>query len=256
MMGTGGRKGLRAILLALGVIVFAGSIQWALARTQQQTPTFEELVSWVELLRARQEVLTGDVNDFKAEVAGATAALRAEMASEDAAVRAEMAAEDTEVRAEMATAFSIAAPPGTIAAFFGTAAPAGWLICDGTPIPQGEEYNALRALVGPNTPDLRGRVILMADPSAAVLQSATVVLGATGGEETHLLIEGEMPAHNHYFQVNTLGYPDGGGDTGGSYAYWNYWRPERSNIYTTTSGGNLPHNNMPPYFALNWIIKY
>jgi microcystin-dependent protein len=22
------------------------------------------------------------------------------------------------------------------------------------------------------------------------------------------------------------------------------------------SGGNQPHNNMPPYMTLNWIIKY
>ena len=96
----------------------------------------------------------------------------------------------------------------------------------------------------------------MADPAGAVLPSASPVLSATGGEETHILTAPEMPAHNHSFQVNTEGFPDGGYDTGGSYKYWNYWRPERVNIPTSTSGGNLPHNNMQPYFALNWIIKY
>jgi len=256
MTGKSGGKGLRVVLLGVLVFVLVGGTQMALTRMQLPTPTFEELVSWVELLRARQEALTSDVSDFKDDVAEATAALRTEMATEVTALRAETATEVSGLRAEMLTAVSIAAPPGTIVAYFGTAAPAGWLVCDGTPVPQGEQYNALRALVGPNTPDLRGRVILMADPSGAALPSASPAFGETAGEETHVLTADEMPAHSHSFQVNTEGFPDGGYDTGGSYKYWNTLRPERSNIYTTISGGNLPHNNMQPYFALNWIIKY
>lgn len=257
MKGFSGAEDLRVFLVSFVVaLVLAGVLPSPSALAQTLENRVEDLEAHDEVLRSRQEVLTSDVSDFKAEVAAATATLRAEMASEDAAVRAELATEVSGLRAEMVTAVSMAAPPGTIVAYFGTIAPAGWLVCDGTPIPQGEQYNALRALVGPNTPDLRGRVILMADPSGAVLASASPPFCETGGEEKHVLAADEMPAHNHSFQVNTEGFPDGGYDTSGSYKYWNTWRPERSNIYTTTGGGNVPHNNMQPYFALNWIIKY
>jgi len=73
-------------------------------------------------------------------------------------------------------------PPGTVVAFYGALAPEGWLLCDGNLIPEGEQYDALRTLVGPRTPDLRGRMILMADPTATVLAHSDAVLGATDGE--------------------------------------------------------------------------
>ncbi len=49
-------------------------------------------------------------------------------------------------------------PPGMIMPFAGAMEdrPDGWLSCDGVIIPQGEEYEALRDLIGENTPDLRG----------------------------------------------------------------------------------------------------
>jgi len=89
-----------------------------------------------------------------------------------------------------------------------------------------------------------------------VRQPQADAVGATAGEDYHLLTAPEMPTHRHSFQVNTEGYPDGGGDTGGSYKYWNEWRSGRSTIYTTYAGSDSAHNNMPPYMTLNWIIKY
>jgi len=72
----------------------------------------------------------------------------------------------------------------------------------------------------------------------------------------HTLTRAEMPMHTHSFGVNKEGYPDGGADTGGSYRYWNEWHSGRSYVYPTAEGEDSPHNNMPPYMALNWIIKY
>lgn len=244
---------LMKILFALTIFLTTVS-QMPSVYAQTTQPSYEELVSWVELLRSRQEVLTSEVNDFKADVREATA----EMAAEDAAVRDELTTEISDLRAEMHAAVSMAAPPGTIAAFYGTAAPAGWLVCDGTSIPQGEQYNALRALVGPNTPDLRGRVILMADPNGSVLPSAVPAFGHTGGEEKHVLTTDEMPRHSHYlFSVSTAGCPADGFRTSCSYGYWTSWNQftqyEKSSY---EAGGDQPHNNLPPYFALNWIIKY
>jgi Phage Tail Collar Domain len=47
-------------------------------------------------------------------------------------------------------------PAGTITAFWGTKAPDGWLLCDGSPLPNDNRYSSLRALIGDTLPDLRG----------------------------------------------------------------------------------------------------
>jgi microcystin-dependent protein len=135
-------------------------------------------------------------------------------------------------------------------------APEGWLLCDGSRIPDGERFDALRiVLQSDHTPDLRGRMILMADPTATVLAHSDAVLGATDGEERHTLTNAEMPAHNHNFPVNKEGCPDGGMDKCG-YQYWSNNWPANVNQSTNYQGSSQPHNNMPPYVALNWIVKY
>ena len=48
------------------------------------------------------------------------------------------------------------APTGSIIAHTSNTVPNGWLKCDGNAIPSGAEYQALRDIVGQNTPDLRG----------------------------------------------------------------------------------------------------
>jgi microcystin-dependent protein len=48
-------------------------------------------------------------------------------------------------------------PTGTIMAYVGTTAPAGWLLCDGAAIPDNVYHAQLRTLLGSaNVPDLRG----------------------------------------------------------------------------------------------------
>ena len=114
-------------------------------------------------------------------------------------------------------------PSGIIVAWSGNESniPSGWVLCNGQN----------------NTPDLRGRFILGVSDSHAV--------NSTGGEETHTLSINEMPSYNHLNA--TAGNSGAGLETGvGSIA----------NGYPTTStGGNQPHNNMPPYYALCYIMK-
>lgn len=105
------------------------------------------------------------------------------------------------------------------------AVPAGWALCNGQN----------------GTPDMRGRFALGVSDDYA--------LGATGGEPTHTLTPPEMPDHYHSFP---LGAYQGGGY---AIAHQETGRHTDSVDYTGHAGGNQPHNNMPPYLALHYIMK-
>ena len=72
--------------------------------------------------------------------------------------------------------------------------------------------------------------------------------GSTGGEAEHTLTMNEVPSHNH---SATFSIADG-------ISFDNYYalvetRRVLSNKYQTTTsntGGNQPHNNMPPYLVV------
>jgi len=88
-------------------------------------------------------------------------------------------------------------PAGRVEAYAGTTIPDGWLLCDGsslnvTDFP--ELFAAIAYTWGGsgstfNLPDLQNRVIVGAGDDFA--------LADTGGEETHTLVTGEIPAHSH-----------------------------------------------------------
>lgn len=103
------------------------------------------------------------------------------------------------------------------------AVPDGWALCNGEN----------------NTPDLRDRFVLGAGNEYEV--------GATGGEATHTLTIDEMPKHSH-----------GIGSNSGHNMWANPWSEPLLGTYGQQSGitgGDQPHNNMPPYYALCFIMK-
>lgn len=147
--------------------------------------------------------------------------------------------------------------PGSIMAYVGGSAPAGWLLCNGSVIPSASKYDTLRSMVGPHTPDLRGRFILGVDGAANRVTAAVAdFIGGASGAEFHTLTANEMPSHNHVWNYNIEGDDSG---SGGSHNEFTKVAGPYSGggVYPiANTGGGLPHNNMPPYMALVWIIKY
>lgn len=147
-----------------------------------------------------------------------------------------------------------AVPAGVMVPFAGPAAniPDGWLVCDGRAVSR-STYAALFAAIGTgygvgdgsttfNVPSMMvGRTVIGAD--------ATSPHGTTGGARTHTLTVNEMPSHGHGWvdQVTAANNIPGTGGLQGSQA------TARAQIAST--GGGQPHNNMPPFIAMQWIIR-
>jgi len=155
--------------------------------------------------------------------------------------------------------------------FAGNFAPRGWALCDGQLIPISQN-TALFALLGTTyggdgkttfaLPNLMGTAPMQQGQGPGLSDR---FLGETGGVPYVTLLTSEIPAHTH--QVNAV---DAGGDvTTPGNAYWASATIGRvgTNMYsnatpnqmmnpmtTAITGGSQPHNNMPPYLCVTFII--
>ena len=119
-------------------------------------------------------------------------------------------------------------PTGGIILWSGSVAsiPANWHLCDGTN----------------GTPDLRDRFVVGAGNSYAP--------GDIGGEATHMLTVAEMPAHTHpnTTPVSTSVTVNASGNT-------NAMKNCGALSDSGSAGGGAAHNNLPPYYALAYIMR-
>ena len=161
--------------------------------------------------------------------------------------------------ATMTTLVNNAPPPLSVIAYFGSTAPTGWQLCDGLPLIAIDETTVVYRVGGSfrplNTPNLLGRFILGATKSIGANTNNLTQreVGESGGEESHLLTINEMPSHTHSI-FNWNGLP--GGNTMGINASSVIGTGWTGNTYNTTYiGGTQPHNNMPPFYTMIYIIK-
>jgi len=154
-------------------------------------------------------------------------------------------------------------PTGSVTAFAGSAAPTGYVLCDGSEYSETTEA-ALFAVISTtyNTggetanhfrvPDLRGRVVAGLDSANNVLNETTsingAVLGEVGGDDVHTLLITEMPAHDHGGANSQVSDPDGTDLTIGGTGSFDF-------VDLPSEGGGQAHNNVQPTIILNYIIK-
>lgn len=145
-------------------------------------------------------------------------------------------------------------PSGVILLWSGSIAtiPAGWYLCNGSN----------------GTPDLRNRFIVGASQDNAGVANTTIT-GAntlTGGSKDSIVVE-----HTHTGTTNTTGEhshtfqrpasADGDSEQNGSYGttlgtYSTSVAGDHSHTFTTASTGSTGTNaNLPPYYALCYIMK-
>jgi microcystin-dependent protein len=143
-------------------------------------------------------------------------------------------------------------PVGSVVAYAGDAIPEGWLYCDGQAVGT-TDYPVLFDILGYQyggsgstfrVPDMRGRVALGTGTGSGLSSRS---LGETGGEETHQLVTGELPAHAHTVHAHLPSMAQlGVGDP--------VTIPNVVGEMTGLTGDNSPHENMPPFVALRYII--
>ena len=191
-----------------------------------------------------------------------------QMFSNDAAQTAAIAAAVATATAAMAANIVV----GEIKMFAGLSPPADWLRCDGTvylntdiPLLAAVLNNAFGGVSGVSNavPDMRSNFPVGVD--------SLIPLGSTGGEDRHTLTLDEIPTHGHDVAISDPGHlhsvDDPYGDRG-LYGDNVFAINEPSGSKNTSSamtgitafaldaGGGLEHNNIPPYVALNFIIKF
>lgn len=144
-------------------------------------------------------------------------------------------------------------------------APKGWALCNGQLLPINQNQ-ALFSLLGTTyggdgrvnfaLPDLQSRI--------PVHMGSGFTLGQRGGQETHTLIQSEMPAHTHFIPATnsagnvskpTAAYPANAQPTQIYSANQSATAAvAMSPAMISSVGGSQPHENRQPFLVLNCVI--
>lgn len=164
---------------------------------------------------------------------------------------------------------------GEIIMFAGNFAPRGWALCNGQLLSIAQNtalFSILGTTYGGNgqttfaLPNLMGRVPLHPGQGPGLTNR---ILGESSGEENVTLLNNQMPAHNHSLNVatgsgtsgtpagNVLAVGVGTNNHGEAVPVQGYAAAPDAGASPSAigvAGGSQPHNNMPPYLGINFII--
>lgn len=157
---------------------------------------------------------------------------------------------------------------GEVRLFAGNFAPAGWMFCNGALLPISEN-EVLFQLIGTTyggdgqstfgLPDLRGRVPIHQGAGAGL---SSYTLGEMGGVESVTLTANQMPAHTHAVGASTapghLASPAGA--VPAKHRDYKAFRSAGPGSAmhaqsVVSAGGSQPHDNMPPFQCVSYIIS-
>ncbi len=149
--------------------------------------------------------------------------------------------------------------------------PAGWALCNGALLPISEN-NTLFNLIGTTyggdgqqtfaLPDFRGRIPIHQGTGAG----ATYILGQIAGQQQVTLTGVQIPAHAHPVQASTVSTGAVASPVGKVWsANSNTAAPQYAPAASAkvpmaasqvgAAGGSQPHENMPPFLCVNFIIS-
>jgi microcystin-dependent protein len=159
---------------------------------------------------------------------------------------------------------------GEIRIYAGDVAPEGWALCNGQLLPSAQNP-ALFSLIGTTyggdwqnfaLPNLQGVAPLMAGQGADLTNRT---ISERGGSTTVTLTQSQMPSHAHQVNASSLA----GTHVGPADSVWGVASVSRGQkLYSQnagtaplmrkdafgSNGADQPHNNLPPYLVLNFII--
>jgi microcystin-dependent protein len=160
---------------------------------------------------------------------------------------------------------------GEIRIFAGDFAPEGWAQCKGQLLPIAQNiqlFSLIGAIYGGDgvttfaLPNLQGSAPLMAGQGSDLTNRT---ISERGGAASVTLTQSAMPAHVHQVNASSLA----GTHIGPADSVWGVASVSRGQkLYSQnagtaplmrkdafgTNGENRPHNNLPPYLVLNFII--
>jgi microcystin-dependent protein len=155
---------------------------------------------------------------------------------------------------------ALGSAPGIMLPFAGTVSPGGFLLCDGSAVSRAT-YGALFTAIGTafgvgdgsttfNLPDMRSRFAVGVGTGSGL---STYAIGDTGGAEGQALAQANLPSVSLDVAVDS-GAPLAGGVASiqGSTATSN---PGTVNGTVPTGGIATPVPILPPFLAINWLIK-
>lgn len=159
---------------------------------------------------------------------------------------------------------------GEIKLFSGATIPEGWLLCDGRELKVSAYFN-LFSVIGYTyggegdtfyLPDLRGRAAVS---YGTTNELTSYELGENAGEKEVTLTVAELPRHRHNTNAGLSGTVENPvknvwANAPGRPAIDSYAKNKGKGALMNTNaigktGGDLPHNNMMPFLALNYYIN-